>query len=107
MWAGIAVIVQGVVSALLSFFGMKKAEDDKEKAAALGKTVETVEAAKKVEEDIRDQQKAVDKDKATVEAKDGGLNFDEFNKGKPDASKPETAKADAVNNEGKPDEKSK
>jgi len=76
-----------VIGGLLIRFGLKKkAEDDKQKADALEKAIESVEKSLEVEKDIRDEQDAVGKDPKTVEDEDGGLDFGSFNDGgKPNA----------------------
>ncbi len=83
----VALVVEGLVK-----IGLKKKEEaDKQKADALGKTVESVNVSVDKEKEIRDQQKAVDKTPTNVAAPDGGLNFDSFNKGeepKPEEKKP-------------------
>lgn len=86
MWA---TIVKWVIEALVKIGLAKKQEAEAEKAKALEKTVESVDASLKVETDIRDAQKAAEKAPDTVKAADGGLNFDSFNA---PAAKPEEKK---------------
>ena len=77
MWS---TIVQWIIEALVKVGLAKKQEADAEKGKALEKTVESVDASLKVEKDIRDAQKEVEKAPDTVKTPDGGLNFDAFNK---------------------------
>jgi hypothetical protein len=86
MWLKVVAIV---VEVLAKIGLKKKAEADASKADALEKTVESVGESLDVEKDVRDKQKDVDKDPSEVETVDGSLNFDEFNKDKPEEDEPE------------------
>ena len=74
MWIKLAAIA----AELFIKFGLKKkTEADASRADAMEKTVESVGESLEVEKDIRDKQKAVDKDPSDVEKEDGGLDFNE------------------------------
>ncbi len=91
VWKMLANIAAMVIEGLVKIGLKKKAEADKQKADALGKTVESVNASIDKEKEIRDAQKEVDKTPTNVAVPDGGLNFDSFNKGeepKPEEKKP-------------------
>lgn len=78
MWLKLITAILGILAKLSL---KKKREADAAKADALEKTVESVNKSLAVEEGIRKKQDAVDANPTEVKGKDGGLNFDRFNKG--------------------------
>ena len=72
-------IVQFLLPALVEIIAKRKAAADASRTKALEKTIESVEESIKVEKDIVKKQDEVKVDNVST---DGGLNFDEFNKGK-------------------------
>ena len=59
-----------------------KAESDKQRADAAEKTIGSVNDSLKVEKEVRDAHKEVDKNPTDVTADDGGASFGDFNSGK-------------------------
>ena len=85
MWAVILKVAVVIGELLIKFGRAQKVASDAQKASALEKTLESVDASLDVEKDIRDKQDAVDKDEKTVKGV-GGLDFSNFNEEKkPDA----------------------
>jgi len=79
MWAS---IIAKIVEVLIKSGLNRKKEADAEKVVAVEKTLESVGESTKLEKEIRDEQKAIDKSKSDVTDESGGLNFDDFNSGK-------------------------
>ena len=71
-----------IIGELLIKFGLKKkAENDAAKADSLEKTIDSVNESLEVEAEVREKHKEIEKTPTDVKTEDGGLNFDDFNKG--------------------------
>ena len=74
-------IIAIIVKLLIKFGLKKKAEVDASKIDSLGKTVESVNESLEVESEVREKHNEIEKTPTDVKTEDGGLNFDDFNKG--------------------------
>jgi hypothetical protein len=81
----IAAIVKGLLDCVFTWFGKKKAEEDKSEAESKAAAMKSVGEALKTEEAIRNDQNAIRE--AEIESEDGGLDFDKWSS-KPDDAIP-------------------
>jgi hypothetical protein len=77
----VAGIVKLVLELLIKFGLKKKAESDTQRADAAEEALNSVNESLKVEKEVRDAQKEIDKKPTDVTSDDGGASFGGFNSG--------------------------